>query len=142
MAETIIEVENLSKRYRLGTIGTGSLRQDLQRWWTTAVRRKPDPFFQFDNEQASANERPLLWALRDISFSVQKGEAIGIIGSNGSGKSTLLKIISRIIKPTAGVVRGRGKVSSLLEVGTGFHQELTGRENIFLSGYILGMDKE
>ncbi|MDX5420698.1 MAG: ABC transporter ATP-binding protein [Hymenobacteraceae bacterium] len=142
MAEAIIEVDHLSKLYRLGTIGTGSFRQDIQYWWTTAVLKKEDPFFHLDTEEQAATRRDAIWALRDVSFEVKRGEALGIIGSNGSGKSTLLKIISRIVRPTRGAVRGNGKVSSLLEVGTGFHQELTGRENIYTSGYILGMNKE
>ncbi|WP_187264258.1 ABC transporter ATP-binding protein [Pontibacter beigongshangensis] len=141
MTDTIITVEGLSKLYKLGTIGTGSLRQDMQRWWNAAVLKKKDPFFDLDeNDQKESTQ--FLWALRDINFEVKHGEALGIIGSNGSGKSTLLKIISRIVRPTHGTVRGNGKVSSLLEVGTGFHQELTGRENIYISGYILGMTRQ
>ena len=139
--ETVLEVENLSKLYRLGAIGTGSLRQDLQYWWNKAILRKDNPFFQQQLEEAERTNQ-LIWALRDVSFSLRKGEALGIIGSNGSGKSTLLKIISRIVQPTRGVVRGKGKVSSILEVGTGFHNELSGRENIYNSGYILGMSRE
>ena len=138
MSDVAIQVDKLSKVYRLGTIGTGSLRQDVQRWWTTAVRKKADPFF--DGEGANRPSQTL-WALRDVSFEVRRGEVWGIVGSNGAGKSTLLKIVSRIVRPTAGTVRGRGRVSSLLEVGTGFQSELSGRENIFLSGYILGMTK-
>ena len=138
MSDVAIQVDKLSKVYRLGTIGTGSLRQDVQRWWTTAVRKKADPFF--DGEGANRPSQTL-WALRDVSFEVRQGEVWGIVGSNGAGKSTLLKIVSRIVRPTAGAVRGRGRVSSLLEVGTGFQAELSGRENIFLSGYILGMTK-
>ena len=127
MADTVLEVENLSKLYRLGAIGTGSLRQDLQYWWNKSILRKEDPFFQQQQEEAEkANE--LIWALKEVSFTLKQGEALGIIGSNGSGKSTLLKIISRIVQPTKGVVRGKGRVSSILEVGTGFHNELTGRE--------------
>ncbi|WP_276499284.1 ABC transporter ATP-binding protein [Pontibacter litorisediminis] len=137
MAEKIIQVENLSKLYQLGAIGTGSFRQDLQRWWNLYVKGKRDPFFHQDESVLT----DAIWALRDVSFDVLEGESLGIVGSNGSGKSTLLKIISRIIKPTTGTVRGRGKVSSLLEVGTGFNKELTGRENIYISGYILGMSK-
>ncbi|MCX2740004.1 ABC transporter ATP-binding protein [Pontibacter anaerobius] len=140
MSDVVIEVEELSKIYRLGSIGTGSLRQDLQRWWTTSVLKKNDLFFSGKDTNAAA-QRQFLWALQNISFQVKQGEALGIIGSNGSGKSTLLKIISRIVRPTNGLVRGKGKVSSLLEVGTGFHQELSGRENIYISGYILGMSK-
>jgi lipopolysaccharide transport system ATP-binding protein len=141
MAETVIEVDHLSKLYRLGTLGTGSLRQDLHRWWATSVQKKEDPFFRTHGDENTVSDQ-FLWALQDVSFEVKRGEALGIIGSNGSGKSTLLKIISKVVRPTTGTVRGIGKVSSLLEVGTGFHQDLTGRENIYLSGYILGMRKD
>jgi lipopolysaccharide transport system ATP-binding protein len=140
MSDIAIQIEHLSKLYRLGTIGTGSLRRDIQRWWTTAVRKKADPYFQFDPDLANSPSQSL-WALQDVSFEVKQGEVWGLIGNNGAGKSTLLKIVSRIVRPTHGVVRGRGRISSLLEVGTGFQAELTGRENIFLSGYILGMSK-
>jgi lipopolysaccharide transport system ATP-binding protein len=139
MGTTIIQAEHLSKRYRLGTIGTGSLRQDLTQWWNHSVLKKtPQQFFP-DAEMNGKSGH--IWALKNVSFEINEGEALGIIGSNGSGKSTLLKIISRITKPTTGTVRGRGKISSLLEVGTGFHGELTGRENIYISGSILGMRK-
>lgn len=141
MSDVVIAVENLYKMYRLGTIGTGSFRQDLQYWWSTTILKKENPFFQLEGEQTAEAEKQYILALQDINFEVKQGEAIGIIGSNGSGKSTLLKIISRITRPTKGIIRGRGKVSSLLEVGTGFHQELSGRENIYISGYILGMSK-
>lgn len=141
MAEVVLQVEHLSKIYRLGAIGTGSLRQDLQYWWNKSILKKDDPFFQQQDETAERNNQ-LIWALRDVSFEVKQGEALGIIGSNGSGKSTLLKIISRIVQPTKGVVKGKGKVNSILEVGTGFHGELSGRENIYNSGYILGMRKD
>ncbi|UOQ67733.1 ABC transporter ATP-binding protein [Hymenobacter volaticus] len=142
MSNVVIQVEKLSKMYRLGTIGTGYLLQDLQRWWTSSVRKQKDPFFQQPNNQTlSTQHSQALWALQNINFEVGKGEVWGIVGNNGAGKSTLLKIISRIIRPSYGTVRGRGKISSLLEVGTGFHSELSGRENIFLSGYILGMTK-
>ncbi|MFC5269475.1 ABC transporter ATP-binding protein [Adhaeribacter terreus] len=141
MSETVIKVENLSKVYQLGTIGTGSFKQDLQRWWNSTLLKKEDPFFQLQPGNTSAANKDFFLALHDVSFDVKHGEAIGIIGRNGSGKSTLLKIISRIVRPTKGKVLGKGKVSSLLEVGTGFNMELTGRENIYISGYILGMSK-
>jgi lipopolysaccharide transport system ATP-binding protein len=134
--EVILSVENLSKQYRLGKIGTGSLRQDLSYWWNHSVLKKQDPFFY-----AHEDER-FIWALKDVSFELTKGEALGIIGSNGSGKSTLLKVISRITAPTKGHVRGKGTISSILEIGTGFHPELSGRENIYMSGYALGMTKD
>lgn len=140
MGEVVIEVEKISKKFQLGNIGTGSLRQDFQYWWNRTFRKKDDPFFI--NHEAERNSDEYIWALRDITFQMIKGEALGIIGDNGAGKSTLLKIISRIVHPTSGFVRGKGKVSSILEVGTGFHYELSGRENIFNSGYTLGMNKE
>ncbi|MEO7801389.1 MAG: ABC transporter ATP-binding protein, partial [Ginsengibacter sp.] len=140
--DIVISIKDLSKVYRLGTIGTGSLRQDLTFWWHKSVLRKQNTFFESaTNSVAEEHSRGILWALRDVSFDVKRGEALGIIGSNGSGKSTMLKIISRIVKPTRGTVNGKGKVASLLEVGTGFHPELTGRENIYISGYTLGMSK-
>ncbi|AMM51708.1 ABC transporter [Rufibacter sp. DG15C] len=142
MSETVIKVEHLYKLYRLGTIGTGTFRRDVQRWFTTSILKKEDPYFKTGLVGKSDHiENQSILALQDINFEVKHGEAVGVIGSNGSGKSTLLKIISRIVKPTEGTVRGKGKVSSLLEVGTGFHQDLTGRENIYISGYILGMSK-
>jgi lipopolysaccharide transport system ATP-binding protein len=136
MEEIVLSVENLSKQYRLGKIGTGSLRQDLNHWWKHKMLKKPDPFFY-----AGEDER-FIWALKDVNFELNSGDALGIIGSNGSGKSTLLKIISKITLPTKGYVRGKGTISSILEIGTGFHPELSGRENIFMSGYALGMTKE
>ena len=143
MQDVVIQVENLSKLYRLGTIGTGSLRQDLQRFWTTSILGKKDPFFTPGADgKANYDTSKYLWALQDINFEIRQGDVWGIVGQNGAGKSTLLKILSRIVRPTTGAVRGKGKVSSLLEVGTGFHQELTGRENIYISGYILGMKKD
>ncbi len=142
--ETAISVENISKIYRLGKIGSGSLRRDLQFWYNKKIRKSRSAFFEppIGNTTTNDSSNSFLWALKDINFEVKSGEALGIIGSNGSGKSTLLKIISRIIQPTEGAVRGNGKISSILEVGTGFHHELTGRENIFISGYTLGMKKE
>lgn len=142
MSETVIEVSEISKLYRLGTIGTGSVRQDINYWWTTKVRKKDNPFFEMASSTDAETSRNFLWALKDVSFDVKQGEVLGIIGSNGSGKSTLLKIISRIVSPTGGYVKGKGKVSSLLEVGTGFHKELSGRENIYVSGYLLGMNRD
>ena len=137
MSELAIQVENISKQFRKGAIGTGSFRQDLNRWWKTGVLGKEDAFYGGNGKDAG----PAFWALQDISFAVRQGEVLGIVGPNGAGKSTLLKILSRIIKPSSGIIRGNGKVSSLLEVGTGFHHELSGRENVYLSGYILGMSK-
>jgi lipopolysaccharide transport system ATP-binding protein len=140
MDGTVISIENLSKNYRLGVIGTGTFRGDLQRWW--AIRRgKPDPYLKIDEADHGNQQKGTIWALKDINFSVQQGEALGIIGRNGAGKSTLLKILSRVTVPTSGEVKVRGHVASLLEVGTGFHPELTGRENIFLNGAILGMSR-
>lgn len=136
MEEIVLSVENVSKQYRLGKIGTGSLRQDLNYWWKRSVLKEKDPFYYGDEDER------FIWALKDVSFQLKQGEALGIIGSNGSGKSTLLKIISRITSPTRGFVKGKGSISSILEIGTGFHQELSGRENIFMSGYALGMSKE
>lgn len=136
---TVIKVENVSKRYQLGTIGTKSLSGDLQRWWAK-VRGREDPFLKI-GQNGNHTGKQDFWALSDISFDVQQGDAIGIIGKNGAGKSTLLKILSRITAPTSGNVKIKGRIASLLEVGTGFNPELTGRENIFLNGAILGMGK-
>lgn len=135
----VVQAENLSKEYRLGVIGNGSLYKDIQSWIAKASG-KPDPWVPID-EESRVGRRDRFWALKDVSFEVEQGDRIGIIGRNGAGKSTLLKILSQITAPTAGCVRMKGRVASLLEVGTGFHPELTGRENVYLNGAILGMKK-
>ena len=149
MSDTAIVVENLSKRYRLGQIGATTLRDSVERWWHRLHGRDPDAQMGVV-EKDEHREGPAaavwdgsneIWALRDVSFEVKRGEVLGIIGKNGAGKSTLLKILTRITEPTSGRAIMRGRVSSLLEVGTGFHPELTGRENTYLNGAILGMKK-
>ncbi len=134
-----VRIENLSKEYRLGVINNGRLYRDIQSAWAK-LRGKEDPWSKI-GEQGRFGRRGSFWALKDVSFDVQQGQRVGIIGRNGAGKSTLLKILSRITAPTTGVVKIRGRPTSLLEVGTGFHPELTGRENVFLNGAILGMKK-
>ena len=138
MSETVIKIENLKKKYRLGAIGGGTLTADLQSWWARA-RGKEDPN-TIIGEQVNMKNKNFM-ALNGIDLKINKGDTIGIIGGNGAGKSTLLKILSRVTAPTEGSVKINGRISSMLEVGTGFHGELTGRENIYLNGAILGMSK-
>ena len=139
MKDTVIEIDNITKHYRLGTIGGGTLQGDILSWWAR-IRHKDDPNLKIGEKSYKKNE--LFTALDGVSFDVKKGETIGLIGRNGAGKSTLLKLLSRVTAPTEGEIRIKGKISSMLEVGTGFHPELTGKENVYLNGAILGMSKK
>jgi lipopolysaccharide transport system ATP-binding protein len=138
-----IKIQNVSKQYRLGLVGTGTLSHDLKRWWTINIRRKEDPYLMIGetNVRDSKGESQYVWALKDINLEVQQGEVLGIIGKNGAGKSTLLKLLSRVTKPTTGHIHYKGRIASLLEVGTGFHPEFTGLENIYMNGAIMGMTR-
>lgn len=140
---TVIKIENLGKQYRLGQIGTGTISHDLNRWWAK-IRGKEDPFLKIGeaNDRTTKGTSEYVWALKDIDFSVNQGEVLGIVGRNGAGKSTLLKILSRTTLPTVGSLKIKGRIASLLEVGTGFHPELSGRDNIFQNGALLGMTKK
>ena len=141
---TAIEFNHISKQYRLGLVSTRTLSHDLNRWWQTAVLHKEDPYLKIGsvNDRSKAADSEYVWALKDIDFKVEQGDVVGVIGKNGAGKSTLLKLLSRVTGPTTGTIKAKGRIGSLLEVGTGFHSEMTGRENIFMNGAILGMTKK
>ena len=140
---TAIEFDHVGKQYRLGLVSTRTLSHDFNRWWQTAILKKDDPYLKIGetNDRSVKGESEYIWALRDIDFKVEQGDVVGIIGKNGAGKSTLLKLLSKVTGPTVGSIRARGRIGALLEVGTGFHPEMTGRENIYMNGAIMGMNK-
>ena len=141
---TAIEFNHVGKQYRLGLVSTRTLSHDLNRWWQTAILKKEDPYLRIgetNDRTTHASHSDYVWALRDIDFKVEQGDVVGIIGKNGAGKSTLLKLLSKVTGPTVGTIRARGRIGALLEVGTGFHPEMTGRENIYMNGAIMGMSK-
>ena len=140
---TAIEFDHVGKQYRLGLVSTRTLSHDLNRWWQMSVRGKEDPYLKIGetNDRSTMGNSEYVWALKDIDFKVEQGDVVGIIGKNGAGKSTLLKLLSKVTGPTVGTIRARGRIGALLEVGTGFHPEMTGRENIYMNGAIMGMTK-
>lgn len=140
---TAIEFDHVGKQYRLGLVSTKTLSHDLDRWWKTAILKQEDPYLKIGetNDRTTTGDSEYVWALQDIDFKVEQGDVVGIIGKNGAGKSTLLKLLSKVTGPTVGVIRAKGRIGSLLEVGTGFHPELTGMENIYMNGAIMGMTK-
>ncbi len=144
MSTTAIQFDHVGKLYKLGLVGTGTLSHDLNRWWKTTVLRQEDPYLKIGetNDRSKKGSSDYVWALKDITFDVKQGDVVGIIGKNGAGKSTLLKLLSRVTSPTTGAIRAKGRIASLLEVGTGFHPELTGRENIYMNGSIMGMTRQ
>lgn len=143
MSNIAIQFDNVGKLYKLGLVGTGTLSHDLNRWWKTTILRQEDPYLKIGetNDRSKKGSSDYVWALKDINFDVRQGDVVGIIGKNGAGKSTLLKLLSRVTSPTTGAIRAKGRIASLLEVGTGFHPELTGRENIYMNGSIMGMTR-